>query len=532
MMRVQAFPAKHALAVFTEQISDVLRLVPDGIVLKDTVGDSVVAVPHHPDVVNLLTQSGVENIPHPMTTFYPFPGRFKPFDAQRATADFATMHDRCFILNSMGLGKTMTSLWAFDFLRSIKKVNKLLVVCPLSTMERTWGDEIFQSFPQYKVNVLHGTSARRKKLLADTEADIYIINTDGISIIQEELANRDDIDLVIIDEVALFRNQSTTRWKVMNKICNKQTPRKVWGMTGSPTPNLPTDAWAQCKLVTPSNPDLPKYFSRFRDETMLKINMFKWLPKPNAPDLVFKIMQPSIRFSLDDCLDLPPQTVTSREVPMTKEQDKAYKDMFNKLVFELKGQEVNAVNEAIKAGKLLQICSGVAYDNMGQEVILPMNPRLECLKEIVEESEGKVIVFVPFTGAIHAVVDYLRENEVSTEIIDGSVGKNERDRIFGTFQNSPDIRVIVANPAAMSHGLTLTAATTIVWYGPTYSNEVYQQACARVRRPGQKRTTVIVHMVSSPLERSIYQRLDKKQSLQGALLDLVADTSNENLRTL
>ena len=527
-IQVKPFPAKKALALFAPTAQEILHLVPKGIVLKDGPDQAVVAVPHSPDVVHTLTINGVKDVPTPLSTIYTFPGRFQPFEAQRATADFAAMHDRCFILNSMGLGKTMTSLWAFDFLHSMKLVHRVLVVCPLSTMERTWADEVFKSFQQYKVNVLYGTAEKRKKLLKD-EADIYIVNTDGIGIIVNELKKREDIDLVIIDEVALFRNQRTTRWKVMNEICNKQTPRRVWGMTGSPTPNQPTDAWAQCKLVTPGAPGLPKYFSHFQNKVMFRINQFTWLPKPDAVDTVYATMQPSIRFSLDDCLDLPPQTVMTRQVEFTKEQDRAYKDMFNKLVFELKGQTVNAVSEATKASKLLQISCGVAYDNNGGEVLLPMQPRIEVLKELVDESEGKVICFIPFTGALNNVTQALRGLGVFAEIIDGSVSKNERDRIFSTFQNTDDIRVIVANPAAMSHGLTLTAATTIVWFGPTYSNEVYQQACARVRRPGQKRTTVIVHLVSSPLEEAIYKRLDKKQSLQGTLLSLIAKDSQNLL---
>lgn len=527
-MKVMAYAPKESLAVFGDSVDELLKVFPQGKVLKDEPGKSVIALPHRPAEVRTLQELGVKNVPTPMSTLYSFPGRFKPFEAQRVTADFATMNDRCFILNSMGLGKTMTSLWAYDFLRSKGLVHSVLVVCPLSTMERTWADEVFTSFPHLTAQVLYGTAERRKKRLAQP-ADVYIVNTDGVAIIKDSLEGRYDIDLIIIDEVALFRNKSTNRWKVMNEVCNKQVPRKVWGMTGSPTPNAPSDAWAQCKLVTPNNPDLPKYFGRFREMTMFKINMFEWRPKPDSVETVKKIMQPSVRFSLDDCLDLPPQTVLTREVELSKEQSKAYKDMFYRLVTEFRGQEINAVNEAIKAGKLLQICCGVAYDSNGTEVVLPMGPRLDVLEETIMESEGKVICFVPFTGALNTITAELRKRGITADVIDGSVSKTARDRIFREFQQEQDPKVLVANPSAMSHGLTLTAATTIVWYGPTYNNEVYQQACARVRRPGQKRTTVIVHFVSSPLEQSIYKRLGKKQSLQGALLDLIANESGKLL---
>lgn len=526
-MKAVAYPAKAALAIYASTVAEVREVIPEAILLRETPKESILAVQHTPANVRKLIEAGVQDVPSPMYTLYNFPGRFKPFDAQRVTAEFASMNERCFILNSMGLGKTMTSLWAFDFLKSRGWKHKCLVVCPLSTMERTWADEVIQSFPHLQPQVLYGSAAKRRKLLENRGADIYIINTDAAAIIKDELAARPDIDHVIIDEVALFRNQSTHRWKTLNEICNKQCNRSVWGLTGSPIPNSPPDAWAQCKLVTPKNPLLPKYFSRFREQTMYRRGLYEWAPKDNAVETVYATMQPSVRFSLDDCLDLPPQTVINRDVQLSKEQEKAYKEMFTRLAFEMDGQEVNAMNEAIKASKLLQICCGVAYDNCGQEVMLPMPNRLDTLEEIVLESEGKVICFVPFKGALNTVVQSLRDRGITADVIDGGVTKKERDRIFYEFQNMDTIRVLVANPQAMSHGLTLTAATTIIWYGPSYSNEVYQQACARVRRPGQRRTTVIVHMISSKLEQSIYLRLSKKQSLQGALLDLIAKDSSE-----
>lgn len=487
-------------------------------------GQTLVAIPHRPDETRVLRNLGFD-VPDPMPIHYNWPkvsGRFDPFQAQRETASFLAMHSRAFCLNDMGTGKTNSSLWAYDYLRRTKQVTKMLVVCPLSTMERTWGDSVFQTFPHLDHVVLYGTRDKRIKLLKQ-DVHVYIINIDGLAAIKDELKSRADIDLIVIDELALARNSSTDRWKLLNEICNKQTTRRVWGMTGSPTPNAPTDAWAQCKLVTPDNPLVPKYFSAFRDKVMRQISQFKWVARAEATDIVHKMMQPAIRFSLDDCTDLPEQMVLNREVDMTPEQKKAYKDMLFKLATEYQGGQILAVNEAIKANKLIQIACGVAYGTGGAEVILPCKPRIELLKEIIEESEGKVIVFVPLTGALEAVASELRQ-EWSVEIVHGETSKSERDRIFGEFQKTPDPRVLVANAATMSHGLTLTAATTIVWYAPVHSNEIYEQACARVRRPGQTRTTVIVHIAGSEIERRVYQRLSEKQSMQGLLLDLMKNS--------
>lgn len=516
------YKEKKAVVLRLKNPSRVTTVIPTAVEV-DHKGQRVVAVPHRPDETRVLRNLGFD-VPDPMPYHYEWPkvsGRHEPFEAQRETASFLSMHSRAFCLNGMGTGKTNSALWAYDYMRKTKIVNKVLVVCPLSTMERTWADSVFNTFPHLDAVVLHGTREKRLKLLKQ-DVHIYIINIDGLATIKEELSKRPDIDLIVVDELALARNSSTERWKTLNTICNRQGNRRVWGMTGSPTPNAPTDAWAQCKLVTPDNKIVPKYFSAFRDSVMRQITQFKWINRPEANDVVYQMMQPAIRFSLDDCTDLPEQTFMTRDVELTDEQAKAYKDMLSKLSTEYAGGQILAVNEAVKANKLIQICCGVAYGTDGTSVVIPSKPRMDVLKEIIEESEGKVIVFVPLTGALESVATELRK-DWSVEVVHGDTSKNERDQIFSNFQRGVDPRVLVANAATMSHGLTLTAATTIVWYAPVHSNEVYEQACARVRRPGQTRTTVIVHIAGSEIERRVYKRLQDKQSMQGLLLEMMKD---------
>lgn len=514
---------KKALVLKLRNPSKVTTVVPTAKLVQHN-GQTLVAVPHRPDEVRVLRNLGFD-APDPMAYYYKFPGRFKPFKAQIETANFLSMHDRAFCLNSMGLGKTVTSLWAFDYMRDAKMVNKALVICPLSTMERTWADEVFRTFPHLNASVLYGTRERRLKLLKQ-DADIYIINTDGIKTIAEELKNRPDINLIIVDEMAMFRNSSTERWKTLNTICNKQTPRRIWALTGAPIPHEPTDAWAQCRIVNPTNPNVPPYFGRFRDMVMRQITQFKWVPRDDALETVYKVMQPAVRFALDDCVDLPEQTFMERDVEMTPDQKKAYKNMLDKLIAEFAEGDVLAVNEAVKANKLVQIACGVAYGKDGDHIKIDNSSRIEVLKEVIEESEGKVLVFVPLTGVLEDVVSQLSA-DWTVAAIHGGTPKAERDQIFKDFQNTKDPHVLVANPSTMSHGLTLTAATTIVWYAPIHSNDVYEQACARVRRPGQTRTTVIVHIAGSDIERRIYNRLRKKQKLQGALLDIMKGLNDE-----
>lgn len=503
-------------------------------------GSRYVAVKHGPEEVQVLRNLGI-NAPSPIKYHYAWPRRrgINPFAAQHETAEFLTLNNRAFILNGMGSGKTLATLWGYDYLRSLGIVKKALVITPLSTLERTWNDEVFQHFPHLTTAVLHGDRARRLKLLAE-DVDLYLVNHDGIKVsgFVEALAARSDIDLIVVDEIAqVARNSGTARYKALNTIVNRQTPRRAWGLTGTPVPNAPTDAWAQCRLLVPER--VPPYFNRFKEQVMRQISQFLWVPRPNAMDVVYEAMQPAVRFSLDDCIDLPPCIHQMREVELSAEQKKAYKEMLVKLKTEAEAGEVLAVNEAVKAQKLVQIACGVAYGTNGEEVLFDAGHRMQVVKEIVEEAGTKVIVFVPFVAVIGALRDYL-EAELTpadytrrklggtagtlVEVIHGGVSKNERDRIFQAFQQSPEPKVIIAQPAAMSHGLTLTAASTIVWYAPITSNDTFDQANARIVRPGQKHSQLVVMIEGTDIERRYYQRLKEKQKVQGVLLDMVRGT--------
>ena len=486
----------------------------------DFKGDTLVAVPHRIDETRVLNNMGF-SVPSPVNYYYDWPGMFTPFQAQKATVDFLSLNPRAFCLNGMGSGKTMATLWAFDYLRKQGKATRLLVSAPLSTLERTWADEVFKGFPHLEYAVLYGAKDKRLKLL-EQKADVYLINHHGVKIISDALKSRDDIDLIVIDEIAQAgRNASTDMWKAHNVICNKQVERQVWGLTGTPTPNEPTDAWAQCRLIVPTS--VPPYFKRFKEQVMKQVGPFTWVPKPNATEVVRDVMQPAIRYSLEDCTDLPECVYQTRQAELTPDQHKAYKDMLTKLKLEVEGGEVLAVNEAVKVSKLVQIACGVAYNTNGEEVCIDAKPRLDLVLEVIEEAGTKSIVFVPFVSSVGLVTEFLRSHGVTVECIHGGVSKNERDTILSSFQKTKDPKVLVAIPSTMSHGLSLTAANTIIWYAPIASQDVFGQACARVRRPGQKYAQLIVCIEGTPVERKMYLRLQKKEKMQNVLLELIRD---------
>lgn len=490
-------------------------------------GVNLVAVPHRLDEVRVLRNMGID-APSPILHHYDWPGLHQPFDHQKTTAAFLTVNPRCFCLNDMGTGKTLSVLWAFHYLKSIGAIDFAIVLAPLSTLERTWGDEIFKNFFDLSFSVLHGTKERRLKLIAE-DKDIFIINHDGISRGPKDAKGRRSPSdvlkalmekmkgkrvLVVPDELAAFRNGNSDRWWSLNQLI--QHAELVWGLTGTPIPNAPTDAYAQCKLIQPGK--VPKYFGAFRDTVMRQVTDYKWVAKPDAIDTVYGVMQPAIRYSREQCVDLPPTTYQTRHVELSPEQKKLYAEMMAKFRTEYEGGQITAVNAAAKAAKLLQIVCGVAY-NGDENIIIPTPARIELVREIIEEAAGKVIVFVPLTGALDNLAKALRK-DYTVEVVNGQVSKTERDRIFHEFQQASNPRVLVAQPATMSHGLTLTAANTIIWYAPHMSNETYEQANARITRPGQKRNTLIVHIEGSDLERRAYDRLQRKGEAQGSLLDL------------
>lgn len=511
------WPTKKALILKSKTPEKILSVVPSA-KRFNVKGQPLVAVPHRTTETTLLRNLGYD-APAPIRSYYDWPGRFKPFHAQREAAAFLSMNKRAFNLSELGTGKSLASLWAYDYLRSVGQLNKALVISPLSTLERTWADEIFQHFPHLTYAVLHGTKDKRLKLLKE-DFDVYIINHDGVGIIEPYLKDRTDIDLVIVDEVAqCARNAGTTRWRKINTVVNRhKAPRACWGMSGTPTPNAPTDAWAQCRLIVPDT--VPPYFNRFKGMVMKQLSQFQWVPKAGATEMVKDVMQPSVRFTRDECLDLPPLMYETRTVTLTKDQGKAYKDMVAKLRIEADDGEITAVNEAVKMAKLVQVACGVVYATDGTEITIPATPRIEETRSIIHSAQGKVIVFVPFVSSVNMVADELKK-DFTVETIHGGVKKNERDRIFGAFQKMADPKVLVAQPAAMSHGLTLTAASTIVWYSCITSNETFEQANGRINRPGQKMNNFIICLEGTPVEKRIYARLRNKQKMQGALLDEV-----------
>ena len=454
------------------------------------------------------------NVPSPIQGRYNWPGQHKPYDHQKTTAAFLTMNRRSFCFNEQGTGKTASAIWASDFLMAQKQIQRVLIICPLSIMDSAWRNDLFSFAMHRTVSVAYGSKEKRKKIINEG-SEYVIINYDGVEIVLDEIRNG-GFDCIIIDEATHYKNPQTKRWKTLFKLLDDKT--WLWLMTGTPAAQSPLDAYGLAKLVNPAG--VPRFFSAFRDMVMHKVTQFKWLPRENATQIVYEALQPAIRFTKEECLDLPEMVYTKREVELTRQQAKYYKDLKQRLVIQAAGEEITAANAAINMSKLLQISSGAVYTDDGEALEFDIKHRYKVLREVIDESSKKVLVFVPFKHTIDILTDKLRSDGITTEVIRGDVSAHNRTAIFKRFQEQDDPRVLVIQPQAAAHGVTLTAANTVVWWGPTSSLETYAQANARVHRSGQDHKCTVVQLQGSPVEKRVYSLLDSRIDVHTKMIDL------------
>lgn len=455
-----------------------------------------------------------KNIPSPITKEYNWPGLYKPFDHQRLTSEFLSVQKRGFCFNEAGTGKTSSALWAADYLMNKGKVKRVLIICPLSIMYSAWQADIFNTCMHRTSQVCHGTKEKRQKII-NSEYEFIIINYDGVAIIKDEI-KRADFDLIIVDEANAYKSTSTSRWKILAKILTPRT--RMWMMTGTPASQSPEDAYGLARLVCPDN--VPKFKTAWRDRVMYQISRFKWIPRPTSKDEVFKALTPAIRFAKDECLDLPEVVYQTRDVELTAQAKKYYKQLKNQMLIETAGEQISAVNAASGMNKLLQISGGAVYTDTKETVKFDIKPRLNALLESVQETTNKLLIFVPYRHTINIVSEFLSKNNITNELIHGDVSATERAHIINRFQTSDEPKVLVIQPQSASHGVTLTKADTVVFWSPVMSVEVYLQCIARMDRVGQKNKMTVVHLQGSDVEKRMYAMLRGKVDQHTKLVDL------------
>jgi len=447
-------------------------------------------------------------------TDYTWTGKFKPFAHQKETSDFLSRRRKAFCFNEQGTGKTASVIWAADYLMKLGRIKRVLIICPLSIMKSAWQQDMFKFAMHRSCSVAHGDAKQRKKIIA-AGSDFVVINFDGLAVVKDEIING-GFDLIVVDEANAYKNPMTNRWKVLRDVA--AAAKGLWMLTGTPAAQSPLDAYGLAKLVNPDN--TPKYYGQFRDQVMYKVTQFKWVAKPGSQDTVHQVLQPAIRFERSQCLDLPPVTHVEREAPLTPQQAKYYSLLKDKMTMVADGESVTAVNAATNINKLLQISGGAVYTDTGEVIEFDVSNRLNAVLEVIEESSHKVLVFVPFTHTIELLKATLDKHGISNDVINGKVSVNKRSDIVTRFQNKPDPYVLIIQPQAASHGLTLTAANTIIWYAPVTSVETYLQANARINRPGQHNPMTIVHIKGSEIESRLYSMLQSNINNHEKIIDL------------
>lgn len=448
-------------------------------------------------------------------------GIYKPMSHQVETVKFFLDHHRCYCANGLGTGKTLTALFAAEFLRKANVIRRILVVCPKSAMRNAWEKTLFQTDPSIKYSILTGD--RKKKIETARNPDItyLIVNPESLGIIEKDLPM---VDLVICDEATRFKTWRAVRTQTLFRIA---LDKRIWLMSGTPAPQAPTDAYAQARILRGRN----KYmsFTMFRDKTMNRLTQFKWVPKKNASAIVARELQPCIRFSRDECLDLPDLSIIDYKVPLTKEQSRVVKSLQNACMAEINKNNITAINAASVLSKCLQVMAGAVYGETDEEgnkrtIKVDSTDLLDSIVDIVDQNEQPVLIYTSYRSTVDILLKRFESEGIPAGGITSDTSVDERTAIFDDIQ-SGKLKVMVAVAQTVAHGITLTNSDTIIWVTPPTSFEVYDQANGRIYRKGQTRKCTIYRIYQDYVSHALIKRLDERTSLQNTLLGILENNS-------
>ena len=450
----------------------------------------------------------------------------KLFDHQVQTALFLRDNPRTFVTSDPGTGKTVSVLTAYDTLRKQGKVNRMLVVAPLSILQPAWGDDIEKFYPHLSYGL--SVAGKRDKAFADDMNQIVMINHDGVKWITENIHVMHGFDMICVDEFTAYKNKSTQRSKAMRKLCDMVD--RVVLLSGTPHTNTVCDIWHPSLMLDKNL--LGDNFFRFRcimctpKQTGPQANMVQWIDKDDAEEKVAALLHDvTIRFKLEDCIDMPEHVVTKRFVELPAQVMSQYQQLQEESVLFAEEGIVNAVHAGARAKKLLQVCTGAVYDNSG-EVVKVHQQRYELVMELVHQRECSVVAF-NWRHEREALEKLAQKMKIRYAVIDGTVSQKKRTEIVEDFQKGM-YQVVFCHPQSAGHGLTLTRATTTIWCSPTYNAEHYQQFNRRIYRAGQtKRTETICICASGTKEEDVYEKLATKLESMEELLHLFAELTKE-----
>ncbi|MBC8580167.1 SNF2-related protein [Zhenhengia yiwuensis] len=439
---------------------------------------------------------------------------FKPHSYQEYAIDKIIELPAVGLFMDMGMGKTVSTLTAvLELLFDYFEVSKVLVIAPLRVADTTWTDEVdkWEHLSELKVAKVLGTQDERIKALG-AKADIYVINRENVSWLVERYKARWPFDMVVVDELSSFKSPKSKRFKDLKKVL--PYIKRIVGLTGTPAPNSLLDLWPQLYLLDRGE-RLGKTLTSYREKYFLpdKRNqhiVYTYKLKPFADEDIHKqIGDICISLSADDYLELPERIDNIIKVKLPEKVMKQYKEFEKEQLLELQGTDITAATAGVVVGKLLQMANGQIYDDEG-EVHKIHEAKLEALSELVDTGQP-LLVFYNFKHDYECLMSAFknpRTLKTSQDIKDWNEGK---------------IQLLLAHPASVGHGLNLQAGgNIIIWYGLTWSLELYQQANARLYRQGQKNNVIIHHLVAEgTVDEHVMEVLQTKDKGQQGLLQAV-----------
>lgn len=448
--------------------------------------------------------------------------KYEPHDYQKYAIAFIESHPVSAVLLDMGLGKTSITLTAInDLLFDSFLVHKVLIIAPLRVARTTWTAEVdkWNHLQNLICSVAVGTESERRNALLK-RADIYIINRENIGWLVEESGVLFDYDMIVIDELSSFKNHKAKRFKSLMKV--RPTVNRIVGLTGTPAGNGLMDLWAEFRLLDMGQ-RLGRFISRYRDKFFIpdKRNgqiVYSYKPLPNAEKAIYEaISDITISMKAADHLNMPELISTDYLVNMDDKEREIYERFKKNLVIELSSdKELTASNAATLSGKLSQMANGAVYDEAG-ECCRIHDRKMDALEDLIESANGKpVLVAYWFRHDLIRIMDRLKKSGVYFCVI--SSDQSIKD------WNNGKIAVGLIHPASAGHGLNLqNGGSILVWFGLTWSLELYQQTNARLWRQGQKSGTVVItHIVTrGTVDEQIVKALQRKELTQSALIEAV-----------
>ena len=441
--------------------------------------------------------------------------KYKPHEYQAFATNFILEHPIAAILLDMGLGKSVITLTAIEELMHDRfEVSRVLVIAPLRVATNTWPSEIkkWDHLKDITYSVAVGTEAERRAALAE-KADIYIINRENVQWLIEKSGIPFDFDMVVIDELSSFKSNQAKRFKCLVKM--RPRVKRIVGLTGTPSSNGLMDLWAEFRLLDMGE-RLGRYIGQYRRAYFMpdKRNgdiIYSYKPLPGAEETIYRrIGDITISMRSKDYLKMPECVINEVPVWMEPHQSELYEQLKQEMVISLKGSEINAANAAALSGKLLQMANGAVYDGMGEPFFIH-DGKLNALEDLIEGANGKPVLIAYWykhdLDRIKARFG-VREIKADSDITDWNAG---------------NIPVAVIHPASAGHGLNLQAGgSTLIWFGLTWSLELYQQTNARLWRQGQTDTVVIHHIITKDtIDEDVMTSLRKKERTQSSLINAV-----------